>query len=277
MAQLSWTEPESAANTDHQPQYPYNNITQTESGHSMEMDDTPGRERVRLQHRKGTFIEMHPNGDEVHKVYGDGYEIVGKDKKLLVKGNCMITVEGDAYVNVKGDKVEKIEGNYELHVQGDYTVNCDQDVEFFAAGSLDLHAAPDPFGVSGNGLTIGSGDHLYLDCDLTVNGEFTAQKIYSSGRIDTGPEGGISAGVQGITTTLGAISTGIPSAVPPFVPPGTITGIFINAIGTMTAPLTEFGVMNAILMQDTINVPVFDAHVHIAYGGPTTPPLTPMV
>ena len=59
-----WTEPESAANTDYQPVYPYNNITQTEAGHTFELDDTPTRERVRLQHRSGTFIEMHPNGDE---------------------------------------------------------------------------------------------------------------------------------------------------------------------------------------------------------------------
>ena len=43
MANLSWTEPESAANTDYQPVYPYNNVTQTEAGHKLEMDDTPGR------------------------------------------------------------------------------------------------------------------------------------------------------------------------------------------------------------------------------------------
>ena len=73
-----WTEPESAANTDYQPQYPYNQVMQTESGHFFEMDDTPTRERVRLNHRSGTFIELHPSGDEVHKVYGDGYEKIGR-------------------------------------------------------------------------------------------------------------------------------------------------------------------------------------------------------
>ena len=36
----AWTEPESAANTDYQPQYPYNNVTQTAGGHSFELDDT---------------------------------------------------------------------------------------------------------------------------------------------------------------------------------------------------------------------------------------------
>ena len=62
-----WTEPESAANTDYPPDYPYNQVMQSASGHLFEMDDSRGRERVRLTHRTGTFIEMHPNGDEVHK------------------------------------------------------------------------------------------------------------------------------------------------------------------------------------------------------------------
>ena len=71
------------------------------------MDDTPTRERIRIQHGKGTFLEMHPDGNEVHKIIGDGYEIVLKDKKMLVKGMMYITVEGNAYVNVMGNKVEQ--------------------------------------------------------------------------------------------------------------------------------------------------------------------------
>ncbi len=37
---LAWTEPESAANSDYQPVYPYNTITQTKGGHSFEMKIT---------------------------------------------------------------------------------------------------------------------------------------------------------------------------------------------------------------------------------------------
>ena len=36
MADLNWTEPESAANTAYPPLYPYNNATTTASGHSLE-------------------------------------------------------------------------------------------------------------------------------------------------------------------------------------------------------------------------------------------------
>ena len=70
-----WNEPESAANTDYQPVNPYNHATLTDSGHLLELDDTKTRERIRVMHRSNTFIEMHPNGDEVHKIWGDGYYI----------------------------------------------------------------------------------------------------------------------------------------------------------------------------------------------------------
>ena len=78
-----WTEPESPASIAYPPKYPFNNITQTPSGHMFEMDDTPGGERIRIHHRSGTFTEMHPNGDEVHKIYGDGYEIITKNKNVF--------------------------------------------------------------------------------------------------------------------------------------------------------------------------------------------------
>lgn len=276
-----WTEPESAANNNvdsvtgeaYTPIYPYNNVTQTESGHLFELDDTPSRERVRLTHRTGTFYEMHPNGDNVFKVIGNGYEIIGGDKKVLVKGNCVITVEGDAYINVKGDKIEKIEGNYELHVQGEYSVMCDQEIEFYGQGGLEMHGAPDPFGLNGSGLTIGSGDHLYFDCDISVNGEIRADKIFAETRIDTGELGGMSAGVQGFVTQLGGVSAGLPIAVPLTVNAATL----VNAGVMMTAPLTEFGIMNAMLMTDVVNVPIFDSHIHVSPKGPTGPPVPLMI
>ena len=59
MAQIQ--EPPSAYAT----QYPYNNVMQTESGHFQEFDDTPGAERMRWQHKAGTFTEWQPDGTEV--------------------------------------------------------------------------------------------------------------------------------------------------------------------------------------------------------------------
>ena len=178
MADSSFTEPESAANTDYQPIYPYNNIQQTEAGHSFELDDTPTRERIRLQHRVGTFIEMHPNGDEVHKVYGDGYEITIKDRNVLVKGNCSITIEGDSTLHVKGDTHTQVDGSVFQNVKGDVQQlingNCEQTID----GDYDLNVSGD--------FTVNA-DNVNINSDLNVMGDIaTNQTVAAVGNITAG-------------------------------------------------------------------------------------------
>lgn len=56
--------------TPYASEYPYNHVTETNSGHMIEMDDTPGAERVHIYHRSGTMIEIHPDGSLVHKIVG---------------------------------------------------------------------------------------------------------------------------------------------------------------------------------------------------------------
>lgn len=263
-----WTEPESAANTDFQPRYPFNQVHQTESGHMFEMDDTRDRERVRLTHRTGTFIEMHPNGDEVHKVYGDGYEITIKDRNILVKGKMNITVEGDCVMHVVGDKIEQIDGNYEQYIKGNFT----QVVEGITNMSTvqDMHLTAGAFG--GGALMISCGSHVHMNSDLTVDGEIQASKITSETRVDAGT--GMRAGPLGFVTMTGGVAVGIPAAVPQQIICSTniIAGISVNAGASMNAPLGSFGVMEAILMTDVINTAIHDMHIHISPKGPTGPP-----
>lgn len=178
MADSAFTEPESAANTDYQPIYPYNNIQQTEAGHSFELDDTPTRERIRLQHRVGTFIEMHPNGDEVHKVYGDGYEITILNKNVLIKGNCNITIEGDSTLHVKGDSHTVVDGSVFQKVKGDVQQlingNCEQTID----GDYDLNVSGD--------FTVNA-DNVNINSDLNVMGDIaTNQTVAAVGNITAG-------------------------------------------------------------------------------------------
>jgi hypothetical protein len=110
-----WKEPISQANSATPPQYPFNHATVTDFGHSIELDDTKGRERVRIQHGIGTFTEIHSDGSKVNKIVGDNYEIVAKDNNVLIKGTCNITVLGDVKTTVSG--------NYSLNVTGDIVIN----------------------------------------------------------------------------------------------------------------------------------------------------------
>lgn len=81
--------------------YPYNHVTKTKSGHIIEVDDTPGAERLRTYHKSGTYTEINKDGQEVSKIVGDGYEIVVKDKKVYVGGDCTITVLGNCTINAQ--------------------------------------------------------------------------------------------------------------------------------------------------------------------------------
>lgn len=263
-----WFEPESAANTNYQPEYRYNNITQTPRGHTFELDDTPTRERIRLSHRSNTFIEMHPNGDEVHKIFGDGYSIILGDHNISIgvddgknAKKLNITVYGDVNMRVTGDKVETIEGNYEQHIKGHYTQVVDKTSSIVSQGDMIITAGAAATGA----LTIQTGDALIMDGDISVNGELTATKITSQTRVDAVT--GMSAGPLGFVTVEGGVSAGVPAAVP-----GTVT-----AAVAVNAPQGNFGVMSAILMEDVTNSSIYDSHIHISPKGPTGPPTTPFI
>ena len=49
-----------------EPEYPYNHVRETESGHIQEFDDTPFAERIYEKHKSGTFYEIDADGNKVH-------------------------------------------------------------------------------------------------------------------------------------------------------------------------------------------------------------------
>ena len=91
--------------------YPYNRVTETESGHVFEVDDTPGNGRIHEYHNSGTFYEVQADGTKVTKVVGTDYEIVINGKNLLIKGDFNVNVDGNYNLRVEGDMYEEIQGN----------------------------------------------------------------------------------------------------------------------------------------------------------------------
>ena len=112
--------------------YPYNHVYESESGHLMEIDDSPGGERLHREHMSGTFEEWHPLGDKVVKVIGSNYEIIAGSSNVLISGDVNVTIEGT--------KKELIKGNYILEVEGDYTrkIHGNEIVKIGAGGGGNL-------------------------------------------------------------------------------------------------------------------------------------------
>ena len=252
----SWTEPESAASTENPPKYPYNNITQTKSGHVFEMDDTPRRERIRIHHRLGTFIEMHPNGDEVHRIEGDGYEIIARDKNVLISGVCNITIEGDSILHVKGNRKELIDGDYSIVVKGDYTVTAKESASITSKDTVSL---------MGDTLSLRTPD-LVITGNMVIDGALDAYTVSCA----------TLTARAGVTCGPGDPGNILKGQLP--IPP---TGIFsattITALLSMSAPLGTFGIMNAVLMTDTVNTSLHNCHFHISPKGPTGGPIPGMI
>jgi len=127
----SWDQPR----TPYDAVYPFNHVMQTESGHVLEFDDSPNAERVHIYHKKGSFIEWDPNGSQINRIVGDGYEIFERNGYVKINGSCNVTIDG-AY-NVK------VGNTLNLEVSGATTVNIYNDAKVNVSGSMQMSVAED--------------------------------------------------------------------------------------------------------------------------------------
>lgn len=105
--------------------YPYNNSKATESGHVMEFDDTPGAERINIQHRTGTYQEVHPDGSRMEKMVNDNVKITMKDDYIYIMGNEHHSTQGHLKVYIKGNAKVQIDGDVEWEVKGNMSLKVD--------------------------------------------------------------------------------------------------------------------------------------------------------
>lgn len=127
----AWDEPESPFRGI----YPYNKVTQTESGHIIELDDTPGAERLHVYHKSGTFIEIDNNGSVVKRTKGSSYEIIDRNGKIAISGSADVSVNGSCNIFVGNDA--------NIEVEGDTNITCYNDITAQAGGKLNLSAKED--------------------------------------------------------------------------------------------------------------------------------------
>jgi len=269
---FAWSEPESAYNA----KYPYNNVMQTESGHFQEFDDTPGAERIRTQHRSGTYTEIRPDGTEVHKVMGEGYEITVSNKKVLIQGFCTVTIEGDSVLEVKGNCTQRIKGNFQQLIEGNYDQVVKGEMNLSSGKDMSLQVLNPTSGQ----LNLLAGDSFIVNSDLVVNGGISGDSVHSTGSVTAGT--GIHAGIPGSLNPVAGITTlgGINAGVPPPTP--TVPGV-VNATVMVTAPAVIGTVITygGILMDPLGGAPlirmIYDTHQHIGnLGRPTSPPIQQM-
>jgi len=89
-------------------QYSFGDVNVTQSGHVVEINDTPAGERILIKHRTGAGVDLLPDGSVA----------------ISSMGRNVVTVAKDRVVIVHGDASYKFKGNVDFDVDGEFNVSC---------------------------------------------------------------------------------------------------------------------------------------------------------
>jgi len=117
----TWSLPENTYST----QYPYGHVYESESGHILEFDDTPDKERILLYHHSGTETEITDKGTTNTIVKDDLNQIIEKNNKVYIKGNKDISIKGRHKIIINADGAAN--NNYDIQVGPNANVNIQVD------------------------------------------------------------------------------------------------------------------------------------------------------
>lgn len=239
--------------TPYNAKYPFNSVLETESGHVIEIDDTPNNERIHHYHKTGTFTEVDRNGTLVRRIVGDAYEIWDRNGYIHIKGTCNITVDGDANILVKNDCDLEIDGKLTANVGGDSNWSIGGNASWTVAGDVSWNIAgnSDTTITKDSKITVTGDLHTKVDGNIntvtakdfnsTIEGD-SKTKVTKDLTIDIGGNenenvGGIYAvniaGAYGVTT--GGIESHVNGAVHS-ISAGTVMASMIPIVGTTPAP-----------------------------------------
>lgn len=214
--------------------YPYNHMYESESGHILEFDDTPGAERINIEHKSGSFIELHKNGDIRIRSIADQYNAslggfnvyVEKDAQVIVKGNMYATVSKNLHTQVEGNATVEVAKNVKVGAQGDIDlVGWNISLASSASGRIDFNYEPEVitvdlaeyeygepiFASPGGGGTAGAapgGTYAGSATELAL--DYQKDVVPTEGKTTTEvatPTGGVVQGALPSRDDLGAVSS----------------------------------------------------------------------
>ena len=127
----TWSIPENTYSA----QYPFNHVYESESGHILEFDDTPDKERILLYHHSGTETEITDKGTTNTIIKDDLNTIIEKNSKHYIKGSSDITIKGRHKIMLNADGAA--DNNYDIHVGPNANVNIQVDKGDINMSALD--------------------------------------------------------------------------------------------------------------------------------------------
>lgn len=212
----TWEEPSSAYGA----RYPYNRVIETAAGHSIELDDTPGAERIMIWHTNGSYVQIS-NASTTHKNMGETYAIHERNNHVYIKGSNLITIDGDCHTLIKGDKVEEIQGDYRQIVHGSIMMGAARSVEINGANRTDIRSASLSLDSNVENLNIRTLQNIVFESGNSINFQSRNIRISASEIMSISGDAGLFLGSNH--------STHIRSTGNIFITPS--ENIFMNAEG----------------------------------------------
>ena len=124
------------------PKYPFNHVYESESGHVIEVDDTPGYERINIFHRKGARIEINNEG-EIHIVAAPHQDInlQGANVNIRTKGSGNLNIVSDlaTHINANGPLTAFSKAETKLTALGKLDLSCLKDIGLKCVGKIGLN------------------------------------------------------------------------------------------------------------------------------------------
>ena len=108
---------------------------------SIEIDGSPGSERIMIHHGEGSYIQIDSNGLTTEKTVDDKYEIIDGKQHVSAGRGSNVTIVGNAYVKVIGNKTEEITGDLQTLVHGNHLLAVGGQSTHQAGVQLQLRAA----------------------------------------------------------------------------------------------------------------------------------------
>ena len=213
------------------------------------MDDTPGKERIHLAHRNGSYFEVDKDGNKVERVQKDNYEVIMGDDFIYVKGKAVITVEGNfnlktatvnieaAAINMAADGAIKIKGSsVNIESTGSIDLKAGSGGKFTAGGRLDLKGAT--AGLAGSTVDIpaakvnlqGGSVSSASGAGITGGGtQSSAGEASAAGAAQTAATAAGNNAVSTLGTNFAAAAAGVA---------GTVAGAAANAASGITSAIS---------------------------------------
>ena len=133
--------------------YTTNQVIETESGHIIELDDSPGDERIHIHHKTGTDFLIDKDGNiKVLGVKNLDYTL-NENATVHIIGNNKINIDGTNDVTVKGNNTVNIDSNNSITVKGNNTLKVQGNLDYTVQGSCNIKSSG-PMTLKGSPLSL---------------------------------------------------------------------------------------------------------------------------